>query len=458
MASLARLNFNQTKLMKWKGNVLFQNTSAFKKNGLTLNPSENTSDKQLQNHFRALPLKIYRREIAMPGSDNVLTSISRASQSIDELARPGGSFISEKTCTEIRGGLVNIIEDPKPNSKYETYSCSNPVEPAVCVANNAKRRCRSSGNIKRVYDPARQDLTYFTNSNQYLVSRSKTFNQNQYHHVRKPDYSLISNTKTTTYAPNGISHCPKTLVHSGTSFKYHWINTASDSSFNVIIPESKYYDVQDLNAVFESTMIANGHYLIYKPTSSKVLLMKIIYNNETQSVEIQSFSSAFFNGNSNYEIPTNQSWDLPPGEVPYFIIPSNPINNLIGFSAGNYPAANANERDSAIGFLSNIPNSLHPSNTIMHYKPSNSRFAVQGAVSSGDMIQRRKFETITNNGKTYTEAYGSQVGNAMSYGVLNQAYTIKDKIGFPLTKTPVIDKYTGELRCRTNGRLCAPFP
>jgi hypothetical protein len=69
------------------------------------------------------------------------------------------------------------------------------------------------------------------------------------------------------------------------------------------------------------------------------------------------------------------------------------------------------------------------------------------------MTQRLKYETITTNGATFARIYGSQVGNAMAYGVSDQAYTVKDKIGFPLTKTPVIDKYTGELKCRINGRF-----
>jgi hypothetical protein len=56
---------------------------------------------------------------------------------------------------------------------------------------------------------------------------------------------------------------------------------------------------------------------------------------------------------------------------------------------------------------------------------------------------------------------GSQVGNAMSYGVSDHVYTLKDKIGYPVTKTPVINKYSGEMKCYANGRLtgrCASAP
>ena len=88
------------------------------------------------------------------------------------------------------------------------------------------------------------------------------------------------------------------------------------------------------------------------------------------------------------------------------------------------------------------------SNTI-HYNPSNSRFSVQGAVSSGDLITRKKYETITTVGDSYRTAYGNPTANALAYGVPSYGYTIKDKIGYPIKKTPVFPKFTNEMRtCR----------
>jgi hypothetical protein len=77
----------------------------------------------------------------------------------------------------------------------------------------------------------------------------------------------------------------------------------------------------------------------------------------------------------------------------------------------------------------------------VYYKPSNSEFAQQGGVSSSAQIARVKYNTITNNGAAFTRAFGSATGNALAYGGSDQTYTIKDKIGFPLTKTPVVSKY-----------------
>ena len=63
------------------------------------------------------------------------------------------------------------------------------------------------------------------------------------------------------------------------------------------------------------------------------------------------------------------------------------------------------------------------------FKPSNYKFSQDGGVSSSARTTRLNYNTITTNGGLYTKAYGSQVGNALSYGKSSDAYTIKDKIG-----------------------------
>tara|TARA_B100001287_G_scaffold276730_1_gene288980 strand:- start:7446 stop:8321 length:876 start_codon:yes stop_codon:yes gene_type:complete len=65
------------------------------------------------------------------------------------------------------------------------------------------------------------------------------------------------------------------------------------------------------------------------------------------------------------------------------------------------------------------------------FKPSNYKFAQQGGVSSSARTSRLNYDTITTNGGLYTKAYGSEVGNALSYGASSDAYTIKQKIGYP---------------------------
>jgi hypothetical protein len=152
--------------------------------------------------------------------------------------------------------------------------------------------------------------------------------------------------------------------------------------------------------------------------------------------------------------------------MPVFYFPNTEIQNVVGFQTGYYPNidadANAYKSTTPIGFLSNLPYSIDPSYSIMHYKPSNVRFATQGGVSSGDMVTRLKYEAIQKNALQTSAILGPQVGSAMSYGASERAaYTRKDKMGYPVKKTPIIDKYTGKLKCKENGRLigqCATSP
>jgi hypothetical protein len=468
----ALLNHNQRKDISWKGRTINQITSTIQKNG---NPSSTVTGDII---FRAMPLKIYRRELAanLPSSNTCQNS--RISSSINEFNMPGGYVLSKSATNPDRFGQFNILESSATGNLNETYGCNGPNSSYNCAENNARRRCRSSGIIKRVYDPARSELAYFTNSNQYLVSRSKTFSQNQYRHARPNDISIVTNPLQSkeTYSPNGISHCPKAYIAAGSNvFYYYWIDasgaagdfSSTEKRYTVTIPPGN-YDIHTLNAVFETTMFQNSHYFIYTNTHSNVFLMKFIYNNTNNCVEIQTFSSASVSDVAKYSLPRVAVWTRPSVDVvPVYSIPATGIRNVIGFSSGFYPnvaansSANITLNGAAYGALSNLPHTIYPHYSIMYYKPSNDRFATQGGVSSSDMTQRVKYETISRNGLAYSTTLGSQVGSAMSYGVSDQVYSLKDKIGYPLTLTPVIDKYTGEMKRLANGRLigkCSSAP
>ena len=92
-----------------------------------------------------------------------------------------------------------------------------------------------------------------------------------------------------------------------------------------------------------------------------------------------------------------------------------------------------------------MPGLLPPYVTI-YYKPNNPQFAQQGAVSASSHTARERYNSITNNTAKYRNAYGLSVANALAYGVPENGYTIKDKIGYPNIQTPVISKYSGKLK------------
>lgn len=449
----ALLGHNPIKCIKWKGGVVNQVSSSIQRNVSTQGATD------FENYRRAMPLKIYRREIAVNIPEVTLSSKcvhSRVSTSIDELSRPNGSVIS----SSVNGGLENVIEIPVPGSKNETGQCIDAASSANCAAINARKRVRSSGIIKKKLDPATGDSTYFTNNKQYLTSRSRTYAQNSYHHVRFDDVSLSvspSQTKPNIYIPNGISHCPKTQIVDGANvISYYWINASGLVGANTeytITFEPGYYDLASLNEELHKTMLMNKHYILNKITNSPVFLVNFAYNSETKQIELQLFSTSNYYNNIMYLPPTNVAWFIVDNRVVTVEFPSTDIQSVLGFAANCYPpldglGALANASATNIPYLNNVSHKVYPSYLAVSYKPSNGRFAQQGGVSSGSMTDRKKYEAITSSAASYASPFGKQVANALAYGVQEVTYTAKDKMGFPNTQTPAICKWTGAVSCK----------
>ncbi len=213
-------------------------------------------------------------------------------------------------------------------------------------------------------------------------------------------------------------------------------------------------------------MFINLHYLIvgsdgtpaYYYNDNLVFLLKFGFNIITNNVELQVFKTDtdIFNTPGNiYSIPFNidgvAAWvnPLPAASIyPLFIIESNSFQSMIGINAGSYPESNvAISQPNILTFESTSPPSVTPLYRALYYKPNNPQFGQQGAVSSGDLLTRKKYNSITNSTVAYRAAFGSSVANALAYGVPSNGYTVKDKIGYPIKKTPKFSKYSADMAC-----------
>jgi len=289
-----RLNYSQVPYIPWKGKSFTQVTSSIQLN----RPSDNIENAQGPILFKALPLRIYRRELATAKISNCS---ERISASIDEMNSPGGYLVNpgySSTVTQPfpHEGILGTLNLKLPNNSTELPgSCSSLTSDGVCLdpGKNALNRVRSAGMIRKKINYNQNVEPYCTTSQQYLATRGKTFDQNQF------NYMKVGNP-------------------------------------------------------------------LAKPGSNASI-------------------------NNVYAVNTN-------------------INYCEGLATSTDPARNY------------IP---------VYYKPNNSQYAQEGAVSSSSRITRLNYNTITSNGAIYTKAYGSQVGNAMSYGVASDAYTVKAKIGYP---------------------------
>jgi hypothetical protein len=465
----SRLNMNEIRYYSWKGKTFNQITSAIQKNKITLS---STSGNIL---FNARPLPIYRRETRSKTAP--ATGNERTSASIDQLNMPNGYTLTSNTqsCTV---GVLNILDGKEANettNKYQNGSCLT-TNPCMTQEYNARRRVRSSGMIKKnnvvtgtTYDP------YYTSTKQLLMSRNKTFEQNQYNYIRQGDSFSTPGTSAAlnnVYSAHGMSTCAKyhiTSVLGNNTYQYQWF----DGNYYTVTIEDGYYDLDDINQQFKYTMSNNKHYLVLNSTNSKIFLLNIGFNSATKKIELQSYlyNTSIYN-TSIYSYPANNTWssyvslstNTATSLVGVFIL-GNGFKDVVGFPGGNYPnvliridgttsKAYQNPSTNTYTYTTNQSTSstvnakLLPMYSIVYYKPNNSQYAQQGAVSASSLITRLKYNTITNNTYKYQVAYGTALANALAYGVPEGGYTIKDKIGYPIKKTPTFSKYSdGFAKC-----------
>jgi hypothetical protein len=428
----AMLNMNQIAYFSWKGKTFVQITSAIQRNKKIVN---NT-----QMIFKPLPLKIYRREIA---NTNNICNV-RTSLRIKDIENPGGYLVYPN---DNNLGLKNVLDKQLiKNNNQENEMYCNSTTNCLNSQNNAVKRVRSSGMIKRKYDVTRNNDTYYTSSNQYLISRNKTFSQNQYNYIRKGDASLKPGTNLAIqniYSPNGLNHCKSYSISSNLGnnvFSYRWVN---NTTYQCTINDG-IYDIVSLNNLFQSLMAANGHYYYNLSNLQKQFLLNMVYDVASDKIQLQCFST---NSVLSGYTPASTSWStiggtqyngFYSGYTPVAFIISSSFTPVIGFTAGTYTASSNAVNAS---FLSNASFGVRPLYQQVYFKPNNPKFSQQGAVSSSSLITRLKYDNITSVASTYQTSFGSAMADSLAYGVPTVGYTIKDKVGYPTKCTPIISKY-----------------
>jgi hypothetical protein len=410
-------------LPSWKGETLEQITTSIR-----LNQRDGTVSER--NLFIPQPLKHYRREIA--SKDQICNP--RTSLSIDLLNAPNGSIINSQASD--RNGLVNTLDINQTTNKTEIPGSCDAECAVGTPQTNALSRVRSSGMIKKNYDPANNKSKYYTNASQYLNSRSKTFQQNQYNYIREGDSSLTPGSGLSVnnlYSPAGKTDCDKYFLSVDTSFNYEWVSTDNGQIQFTVDVSSGYYDVHDINNLLQNEMINNYHYFLQPDNKSKTTLLNIELNNLTKKVQL---TATPIDASTNLLQPVistelgdqNVDWTVPVSSTaPKIILNDSILTTSFGFTPGTYQT-NTSPNVSSYKLRYNM----------LYYKPNNYQFAQQGAVSSSDLIARRRYNTITDAAASYRTSYGLHVANALAYGVPANGYTVKDKYGYPNKSTPSV--------------------
>ena len=422
------------KLTGWKGKTLFQVVATIQKNS-------NTATSLTVHQIRkALPLKIYRKEIHnVNGQTRAKTCSGRISTKITDMDMPGSTIVTE-TVRSYSNGLVNTLDIYPTTLSAENGSC-NTVQNCFSPAYNARKRVRSAGMIPKKYDINKNNDTYNSTTQQYLVSRNKTIKQNEFHYIRKGNSGFMPGPglgSTNIYSPSGLSHCYQPVIsieNNNNTFGYRWsfLNN-TPINYTVTIPDGK-YDPFTLNRAFQTAQLINKTYIV-SPGGINTFLLAISYDTVDQSITLIANIADQANYNGYKDANGNIiNWSGNTITTNYTIL-NNKFADLIGFLPGEY--SNGANNSAFCGFI--LPNYV-----ALHYKPNNSEFAQQGAVESSARIQRLKYNTITNGAALTRSAYGSAAANALAYGVSEQAYTAKTVTGDKIRFTPVVNPVTGQL-------------
>jgi len=202
----SRLNYSQVPYIPWKGKTFTQITSSIKKN----NPSNDTVNGNLL--FIPQPLKLYRREI---GTQSQPPSNERISSKIDIFDQPNGYLVVDKDQSCNCDGIENTLDITLTNNKTELPGTCTALTTNVCMdpATNARRRVRSAGMFQQKINYNSVPEPYCTTSYQYLATRGRTFDQNQYNYLRKGNREVkpgAPGSEGNIYAVNqeGINYCP----------------------------------------------------------------------------------------------------------------------------------------------------------------------------------------------------------------------------------------------------------
>lgn len=119
-----------------------------------------------------------------------------------------------------------------------------------------------------------------------------------------------------------------------TSFSYIWV----DGSVNAVVMPNSYLELADINAFMQSVMISNKHYL-RTTGGDNVYLLNLAVNPSRYAYQVNSFLiSVAIAAANTWTLPVGATWVLPTNPImPMLRVPNTNFQNLIGYTAGDYP-------------------------------------------------------------------------------------------------------------------------
>jgi hypothetical protein len=201
-------------------------------------------------------------------------------------------------------------------------------------------------------------------------------------------------------------------------------------------PDSKNIGIDNSgqNSKFDLLNIPNGNTV--KETDSGVVPMNSIEINRIQSSCLNTINNSCFSAESN-AVARVRSSGMFRKEVDSN---QNRLSDAYSASYTQYLKNRNKNFEQNLNTKTNIGGEC----TSTH-KVNNAKYGTQGAVSASSRLERLKLDTVNKTAHTMKDVYGQETSNAMKYrGASAPAYTVKDKIGTLMPKTPVY--YAGVMR------------
>lgn len=205
-------------------------------------------------------------------------------------------------------------------------------------------------------------------------------------------------------------------------FSYIWV----DGTTNLVNIPNSFLELSEINSFLQSVMISNGHYLT-TITGDNVYLLNITVNPARYAYQINSFLvSASIATTNQWTIASGATWVLPTNPImPMFVVPDTKFQQLIGYTAGNYPntviagtppsqTQTPTQTDTYSTLSVNSPQII----------PQPSYLGLCSLVNNQYCIPSQLLYSITPTGVTFGSLYTNQIAdlafNKISDGTYNQ--------------------------------------
>lgn len=132
-----------------------------------------------------------------------------------------------------------------------------------------------------------------------------------------------------------ISSANTNSRYNNNEYLYTWTDGTGTNTYTVVMPDG-YYEIADLNAFLQYTMVQNGHYLV-DAAGDFVYYLEMVVNPTYYGVQVNSFplSTSLPAGFTN---PAGVTFPAVASTPQLIISPTNNFGTVIGFQAGTYPA------------------------------------------------------------------------------------------------------------------------